>query len=88
MGMIEFALIVSIVIALYNIQQIKMTLKEKGHSVEMFSNPLEDVRLFKKLMLDEPDQKVKLKYQKILNGLYFCLVGMVLFAIMMINKRM
>ena len=87
MGLIEFALIISVVIALYNIQQIKMTLKEKGHAVELFSNPIEDVRLFKKLMFDEPEQKIKLKYQKTLNGLYFCLVGIVLFAIMMINKQ-
>jgi len=88
MGLLEFALIFSVVIALYNVQQIKITLKEKGHTVDMFSNLLGDYRQFKALIPHEPDQQVKMKYQKILNGLHFCLVGIVLFTVMVINNRM
>ena len=88
MGMLEFALIFSVIIALYNIQQIKLTLKDKGHMVDMFTGMLRDYRKFKELMHDEPDQKIKIKYQKILNGLLFSLVGVVLFAIMILRNRL
>ena len=88
MGWLEFALIFSIIIALYNVQQIKLTLKDKGYTVDMFKGMLGDYRKFKELMYEEPDQKIKLKYQKILNGLLFSLVGVVLFAIMILRNRL
>ena len=85
MGLLEFALIFSIVIALYNLQQMKMVLKEKGHMVDMFKGLLEDHRKFKELMRTEPDEKRKLKYRQILNGLYFSLLGVVLFGFMVLR---
>lgn len=88
MGMLEFALIFSVIIALYNIQQIKLTLKDKGHTVDTFRGMLGDYQKFKKLMHDEPDQKIKIKYQKILNGLLFSLVGVVLFALLILRARL
>lgn len=86
MGMIEFALVVSAVIALYNFQQIKMTLKDKGYEVNMFTGWLGDYRRYKSLIGSEEDEKMKLKYQKILNGLLFSLCGLIFFALMMVRK--
>ncbi|KPJ78226.1 MAG: hypothetical protein AMJ54_04430 [Deltaproteobacteria bacterium SG8_13] len=88
MGMLEFALIFSIVIALYNLQQMKMVLKEKGHTVDTFKGLLEDHRKFKDLLRSEPDEKRKIKYRQTLNGLYFSLLGAVLFGIMVMRARL
>jgi hypothetical protein len=88
MGLLEFALIFSVVIALYNLQQIKMVLKEKGHTVDMFKGLLGDHRKFKELMGSEPDEQRKLKYRQTLNGLYFSLLGVVLFGIMVLRARL
>lgn len=88
MGLLEFALIFSIVIALYNLQQMKMALKEKGHPVELFKGVLADHRKFKDLLHSEPDEKRKLKYRQTLNGLYFSLLGAVLFGIMVLRARL
>ena len=46
MGMLEFAIILSVTIALYNLQQIKMILKNKGFTVDAFKGWLEDYRRF------------------------------------------
>ena len=88
MGLLEFALIFSVVIALYNLQQIKMVLKDKGHTVDMFKGLLADHRKFKDLLRTEPDAKRKIKYRQTLNGLYFSLLGVVLFGIMVLRARM
>ncbi len=87
MSLFEFALIFSVVIAIYNIQQIKITLKQKGYAVEMFSGWLKDYQTFKSLIQSESDQKTKVKYQQILNGLHFSLGGTVLFAALIIHRR-
>ena len=88
MGLLEFALIFSVIIALYNLQQIKMALKEKGHTVDMFKGVLQDHRKFKELLRNETDEKRKLKYRQTLNGFYFSLLGVVLFGIMVLRARM
>lgn len=88
MGLLEFALIFSVIIALYNIQQIKITLKEKGLTVDVIKGSLGDYRKFKDLIRNEPDQQSKMKYQKILNGLHFSLFGLVLFAIIILRVRL
>ena len=88
MGLLEFALIFSIIIALYNLQQIKITLKEKGLTVDVIKGSLGDYRKFKDLIRNEPDQQSKMKYQRMLNGLHFSLFGLVLFAIIILRARL
>jgi hypothetical protein len=88
MGLLEFALIFSVVFVLYNLQQMKIVLQEKGHTVDMFKGLLGDHRKFKELMNSEPDEKRKLKYRQTLNGLYFSLLGVVLFGIMVLRARL
>lgn len=88
MGLLEFALIFTVVFALYNLQQIKMILKEKGLTVDVIKGSLGDYRKFKDLIRHEPDQLLKMKYQRILNGLHFSLLGLVLFAIMILRVRL
>ena len=88
MSLIEFALFFSAVIALYNIQKIKIILKEKGYPVEMLTGWMADYRQFKRLIEKEPDQKSKIRYQQILNGLLFSLGGLVFFAAMAFYNRM
>jgi hypothetical protein len=88
MGLLEFALIFSVVIALYNVQQMKLVLKDKGHVVDMFKGLLGDHKKFKELMHRESDEKRKLKYRQTLNGLYFSLVGVILFGIMVLRARL
>ena len=88
MGLLEFALIFSVIIALYNVQQMKLVLKDKGHVVDMFKGLLGDHKKFKELMHSESDEKRKLKYRQTLNGLYFSLVGVILFGIMVLRARL
>ena len=88
MGLLEFALIFTVVFTLYNLQQIKMILKEKGQTVDVIKGSLGDYRKFKDLIRDEPDQILKMKYQRILNGLYFSLLGLVFFTIMILRVRL
>jgi hypothetical protein len=54
----------------------------------MFKGLLGDHRKFKELMNSEPDEKRKLKYRQTLNGLYFSLLGVVLFGIMVLRARL
>ena len=75
MGLVEIAIFISAIIAMYNIQQIKMTLKEKGFLVDPFTGWLRDYRQFKDLIIKETDQVQKLRYQRILNGLHVSLIG-------------
>ena len=88
MGLLEFAVIFCVIYALYNLQQIKITLKEKGLTVDVIKGSLGDYRKFKDLIRDEPDQNIKMKYQKILNGFHFALFGIVLFAIIILRGRL
>lgn len=86
MGLFEFALLFSAVVALYNFQQIKIALKNRGHAVQMFSGWMRDYRQFKTLIEEESDQKRKIEYQKNLNGLHFSLLGMVIFAVLLLRR--
>jgi hypothetical protein len=88
MGLFEFAIVLSVTIALYNIQQIKMILKDKGFTVDTFKGWREDYRRFKGLIRNEPDRNVKIKYQKILNGLHFSLAGGAAFTVMVLINRL
>ena len=88
MGLLEFAAIFSVIYALYNLQQIKITLKEKGLTVDVIKGSLGDYRKFKDLIRNEANQELKMKYQKILNGLHFSLFGLVLFAIIILRVRL
>ena len=75
MGLIELALVFSVVIALYNLQQIKITLKDNGYDVSMISGIAKDYKNFKALASEEPDEGKRIKYQQHLNGLHFSLAG-------------
>jgi hypothetical protein len=88
MGLFELALIFSVVVALYNLQQIKMILKDKGYNVSLYSGWLTDYRRFKSMAQQESDQEVQIKYRKVLNGLLFSLVGTVLFAVLILKNRL
>lgn len=88
MGLLEFAMILSAIIVLYNFQQIKIILKNRGFTVDMFTGWLGDYRRFKDLIRREPDRKTKIKYQAILNGLHFSLMGLVAFAAMVLTQRL
>lgn len=83
MNWLQFGLFFSIIIALYGFQQIKMTLKEKGHDVSMLSGWISDYRKFTHLIKTEEDQKLKAKYQGILNSLQLALVGLVVIAVLL-----
>lgn len=88
MGIYEFALVFSLVVVLYNYQQIKIILKDKGYPVEMLTGWLRDLRHFKEMLRKEKDQKKQAKYLKIINALYFALAGSGLFAILVLNQRL
>jgi hypothetical protein len=87
MGWLEMGLVGSIIFAVYYFQQIKITLKEKGHPVELFVGWLSDYRKFKELILNETDERTKLKYQGILNGLHLALGGLVVIAFLLVKNR-
>ena len=88
LNLLEIALIVSIVVAVYNLQQIKMTLKSKGHSVDLFTGWIADYRRFKEMAhSDQTDEQERIKYQKILNGLHFSLMGLVFIGIMTLTQK-
>ena len=88
MSLFEIALVICIIIVVYNLQQMKIILKQKGYQVEMLTGMLRDHQQFKTLIQSETDQKTKIKYQQRLNGLYFALFGVVLFAFMVVKDRM
>jgi hypothetical protein len=88
MGILELAVIICVTIVVYNIQQIKIILKTSGYTVDMFRNLLGDYRRFKGLIQNEPDRKVKAKYQAILNGLHFSIAGVIMFTFMILNERL
>jgi hypothetical protein len=84
MGLIELALILSVMVALYNIQQIKITLKERGCKVEMLTGWLRDYRQYKALIQSESDSRSRAKLQKTINGLHFSLAGIAMFVFMLL----
>lgn len=86
MGLFELAFLFSAAVALYNFQQIKIALKTKGYPVEMFTGWLRDYRQFKELIDKEEDEKNKINYQKNLNGLHFSLLGLLIFATLILRR--
>jgi hypothetical protein len=88
MSWLEIGLIGSVIFALYYVQQIKMTLKERGFNVEMFSGWLSDYKRFKELIANEKDERRKIKCQGILNGLHLALAGLVVIAYFLISRHL
>lgn len=88
MGMYDLALIISVAVVLYNFQQMKIILKQKGYPVAMLSGWRRDIRQFKEMLRKEKDQKNQAKYLKMINALYFALAGCGLFAILVLNQRL
>jgi uncharacterized membrane protein YiaA len=86
MNWLEIGLVGSVIFALYYFQQIKMTLKEKGFDVEMFSGWFADYKRFKELAAKEKDERQKIKLQGILNGLHLALVGLVVIAYFLFSQ--
>jgi hypothetical protein len=87
MSLMEVALVFSIIIAVYNFQQIKITLKERGYVVDLATGWIRDYKQYKKLVSEEPDDKVKVKLQARLNGLHFSLGGTVVIAYLIFSGR-
>jgi uncharacterized membrane protein YiaA len=87
MSWLHFGLIGALVFALHSFQQIKMTLKDKGYPVDLMTGWLDDYRRFKKLTLEEPDNETRYKYQRILNGLYLALAGLVFIPLLIIMGK-
>lgn len=87
MNWLAIGLIGAIVFTMHAFQQIKMTLKEKGYPVSLMTGWLDDYRRFKRITLDEPDEPTRYKYQRILNGLYLALAGLVFIPLLMIMGR-
>ena len=87
MNWLSIGLIGAIVFTLHSFQQIKMTLKDKGYHVDMMTGWLDDYRRFKQLTLSEPDESTRYKYQRILNGLYLALAGLVFIPLLMIMGK-
>lgn len=87
MNWLAIGLIGAIVFVLHAFQQIKITLKEKGYPVELMTGWVEDYRRFKKLAIEETDEPTRYKYQRILNGLYLALAGLVFLPLLMIMGK-
>jgi uncharacterized membrane protein YiaA len=87
MNWLAIGLIGAIVFVLHAFQQIKITLKEKGYQVDLMTGWFEDYRRFKKLTLEETDEPTRHKYQRILNGLYLALAGLVFIPLLMIMGK-
>jgi hypothetical protein len=88
MSWLEIGLIGSVIFALYYVQQIKMTLKERGFNVEMFTEWFSDYKRFKELIANEKDERRKIKLQGILNGFHLALAGLVVIAYFLISRHM
>jgi hypothetical protein len=86
MNWLEIGLVGSVIFALYYFQQIKMTLKEKGFDVEMFSGWFADYKRFKELTAKEKDERQKIKLQGILNGFHLALAGLVVIAYFLFSQ--
>ncbi len=86
MSWLEMGLLASIVFILYAFQQMKITLKKNGLPVALFSGWLKDYRAFKQLATDEPNLKLKAKYQGILNGLFLAIAGAIFLIYLLWQK--
>ena len=84
MSWLHIGLIGAIVFTLHAFQQIKMTLKDKGHHVDMMTGWFDDYRRYKNLIREETDETARYKYQRVLNGLYLALAGLVFIPLIMI----
>jgi hypothetical protein len=62
-------------------------LKDKGYHVDLMTGWIEDYRRFKELIQNEADEQTRYKYQRILNGLYLALAGLVFIPLLMIMGR-
>lgn len=87
MSWLSLGLIGAIVFALHSFQQMKMTLKDKGYPVDMMTGWLQDYRNFKKLTHEETDEQKRYQYQRILNGLYLALAGVVLIPLLILMGK-
>ncbi len=87
MNWLHIGLIGAIVFSLHSLQQIKMILKDKGHHVDLMTGWLDDYKKFKTLTLEETDEATRYKYQRILNGLYLALAGLVFIPLLMIMGK-
>lgn len=87
MNWLAIGLIGAIVFTLHAFQQIKITLKQKGYPVDLLTGWFEDYRRFKTLALEETDESTRHKYQRILNGLYLALAGLVVIPLLMIMGK-
>lgn len=87
MNWLAIGLVGAVVFALHALQQIKMALKDKGYQVDMLTGWLEDYRKFKQLATEEPDETTRNQYQRILNGLYLALAGLVFIPVLMIMGK-
>lgn len=87
MNWLHIGLIGAIVFSLHSLQQIKMILKDKGHHVDLMTGWLDDYKKFKALTLEETDEATRYKYQRILNGLYLALAGLVFIPLLMIMGK-
>jgi hypothetical protein len=87
MGWLELGLMGSIVFAAYYFQQIKMTLKEKGHHVDFFTGWISDYKKFKHLIDTEADDRKKAQYQAIVNGLFLSLMGLAVIAVILVKGK-
>jgi uncharacterized membrane protein YiaA len=87
MNWLTIGLIGAVVFTLHAFQQIKMTLKDKGYHVDLMTGWIEDYRRFKQLIQNETDEQTRFKYQRILNGLYMALAGLVFIPLLMIMGR-
>lgn len=87
MNWLAIGLIGSIVFTLHSFQQIKITLKDKGYPVELMTGWMNDYRRFKQLAMEEADEALRSQYQRILNGLYLALGGLVFIPLLMIMGK-
>ena len=87
MSWLSIGLIGAVVFTLHSFQQIKMTLKQKGYHVDLMTGWFEDYHRFKKLTQAETDEPTRDKYQRILNGLYLALAGLVFIPVLMIMGK-
>ncbi len=85
MNWLEIGLIVSLVIVVHNLQQIKMTLKDKGHYVTLFTGWFSDYNKFKTIIDEEMDVHKKTEYQGILNTLHIAMAGSLILLIFLFS---
>lgn len=86
MNWLEIGLIGSVVFAIYYLQQIKMTLKDQGKPVDLFSGWVSDYKTFKAMIDQETDITVKTGWQGLLNGLHLSIIGAAVIAVLLFGN--